>query len=132
MKEMKNIKVSFDFDSTLDRGDVQMLAMWLVHQGIEVWIVTSRISDDDAAFKGWTHNWNGDLWTVADQVGIKKENTHFTAYANKSEFLDGKGFLFHLDDDDIELEFISELDDDIIPIHVEKDDWFNKIKELIK
>ena len=79
----------------------------------------------------WKFNENADLFRVADQIGIKTEHIHFTNYDLKAEFLDGKGFLFHLDDDDVEIKFISLLKD-IIPINVLKDDWWNIIKDLIK
>ena len=42
------MKVSFDFDGTLSRKDVQKLAKELVSEGHEVWIVTSRFSDEAA------------------------------------------------------------------------------------
>ena len=42
------MKVSFDFDSTLSRKDVQSFAKELVDRGLEVWIVTSRFDDESA------------------------------------------------------------------------------------
>ena len=39
------MKVSFDFDGTLSRKDVQEYAKSLVNSGLEVWIVTSRFDD---------------------------------------------------------------------------------------
>jgi restriction endonuclease Mrr len=43
----KKYKISFDFDSTLDREDVQEFAKELVEKGHDVWITTSRFSNDD-------------------------------------------------------------------------------------
>ena len=41
--------------------------------------------------------------------------------ANKSEFLKDKDFLFHVDDDNVELDFIKS-DTNVIPIYL----WHNK------
>ena len=42
------MKVSFDFDGTLSRKDVQNFAKSLVNTGYDVWIVTSRFDDESA------------------------------------------------------------------------------------
>ena len=105
------MKVSFDFDSTLSRPDVELYAKELVERGIEVWIVTSRLGFG----KEPNPTWNDEVFEAAKRVGIKKEHIFFTCMANKSEFLDGKGFVFHLDDDNIELSFIR-TDTDVAPI----------------
>ena len=107
------MKVSFDFDSTLTRMSVQKYAKELVERGLEVWIVTSRMGFG----KEPNPTWNDDLFEVARHVGIKKENIHFCCMANKSEFLKDKGFVFHIDDDNIELSFIK-TDTDVKPIYL--------------
>jgi len=107
------IKVSFDFDSTLSRIDVQEYAKTLIDKGIEVWICTSRLEPSKAPNK----EWNDDLFLVADNLGIKRSNIIFCNYENKSVALNGKGFLFHIDDDNIELSFIK-TDTDVTPIYL--------------
>lgn len=107
------MKVSFDFDSTLTRMSVQKYAKELIERGLEVWIVTSRMGFG----KEPNPTWNDDLFEVAEYVGIKKENIHFCCMANKSEFLKDKGFIFHIDDDNIELSFIK-TDTDVKPIYL--------------
>lgn len=126
-------KISLDFDSTLSENKVQKMAMWLISQGFEVWIVTSRTSTEVAIEKNlwWKFQENEDLFKIADKVGIKKENIHFTNYGLKSEFLEDKDFILHLDDDDIELREIDMLNTNIRTIHVLKDDWWNIIKEMV-
>lgn len=104
-------KVSFDFDGTLSRNDIQEYAKELLDRGIDVWICTSRTSPKDSI----NENWNDDLFLIADKLGIKRENIIFTSYANKSEHLNNKGFSWHIDDDNIELSFIR-TDTNIIPI----------------
>lgn len=99
------MKLSFDFDGTLARPSVQKFAKQMVEQGHEVYIVTARYEDCDRySFK----TDNNDLFSVAEEVGIKKENIHFMNIENKSEFFkQNPGFLFHLDDDWVELKFIN-------------------------
>jgi hypothetical protein len=95
-------KVSFDFDSTLDRLDIQEFAKKLVDLGFEVWIVTTRLDNTQAP----SHRWNDDLLEVSRNVGILMENIHWTNGADKWEFLKDKGFEFHIDDDWHELKMI--------------------------
>jgi hypothetical protein len=96
---IKPIKVSFDFDDTLSRHDVQDLANDLINQGIEVWIVTSRFTEERSGNKFD----NKDLFKVAEKLNIPKERIVFTNTNPKADFFDGKDFLWHLDDDEWEL-----------------------------
>ena len=83
------MKVSFDFDGTLSRKVVQKLAKELVEEGHEVWIVTSRFSNEAVADKGWwwIREQNAKLFEVADECGIKRENIHFTNQQPKILYL---------------------------------------------
>jgi hypothetical protein len=126
-------KISFDFDSTLSRTDVQEFAKSLISEGFDVWIVTSRFDDNTAEEKNWW--WikknNKELYDIAESCGIKKENIIFTQMIDKIEFLKDKGFLFHLDDDELEIEFIKESGDSCEGIWVELKDWKEKCKKMI-
>jgi len=128
------MKVSFDFDSTLSRKDVQEFAKELVNDGYEVWIVTSRFDDESAMKKNW--HWikgqNQKLFDVAEDCGIRLENIHFTCMESKSIFLKDKGFIFHLDDDDIELMDILETKDVCRPVHVDHFEWKETCKETLR
>jgi hypothetical protein len=128
------MKVSFDFDGTLSRKDVQVFAKQLVDEGHEVWIVTSRFDDESAMKKNW--HWikgqNQTLFDVADKCGIKKENIYFTCGESKSIFLKDKGFVFHLDDDDIELMDIFESKDKCRPLHVDHFEWKETCENILK
>ena len=106
---MKN-KVSFDFDLTLSLKSVQKYAKELLDRGVEVWIITSR-KDNKSAL---SETYNDDLFKVADEVGISRDNIIFTCYKNKSDFLDDS-FLWHLDDDVIELSFVK-TDTNVYPV----------------
>jgi hypothetical protein len=95
-------KVSFDFDSTLDKPSIQTFAKQLVNKGFEVWIVTTRLDNTNAP----SHRWNDDLMDVARDVGIRLENIHWTNGADKWMFIKNKDFEFHIDDDWYELRMI--------------------------
>jgi hypothetical protein len=131
------MKVSFDFDHTLSRKDVQTFAKQLVDDGHEVWIVTSRFSDEAAKEKKW--HWiegqNQKLFDVAEDCGIKKENIQFTCMESKSVFLKDKGFIFHLDDDDIELMDIFESNKfdqgKCFPVHVDHFEWKETCQNIL-
>jgi hypothetical protein len=102
---MKQI-VTFDFDNTLSRKDVQDYARSLLSKGIEVWILTSRY-DDLHRHKYLHKGTNDDLYSVAYELGIPKEKIRFTCMHNKSEYLHGTNVIWHLDDDYIELNAIN-------------------------
>lgn len=58
------IKVSFDFDSTLDKPYVQDYAQSLINRGIDVYVITSRY--DELHKHRYLHNpTNEDLYKVA-------------------------------------------------------------------
>lgn len=109
---MKKI-VSFDFDSTLSLKSVQDYAESLINKGFEVWIITSRLPDGhDPKYKMhgmWVPIDNSDLFEVSDRLGIKREHIVFTSHELKSEKINELGipFIFHLDDDWVELNYIN-------------------------
>jgi len=128
------MKVSFDFDSTLSRKDVQEFATELVNKGIEVWIVTARIDNETGKKNGWPwiEKQNQKLFDIAQSCGIKSENIKFTSMVDKIDFLKDKNFIFHLDDDGIEIELIEESGDTCIGVWVVLSDWKEKCLNLIK
>jgi len=65
------MKVSFDFDGTLEQKEVQDYAKQLLEEGIEVWVVTTRW-DENHKHK-YPHNATlDDLWEVVDKLGIPR------------------------------------------------------------
>lgn len=91
------MNVSFDFDGTLSKKSVQDFAKYCMDQGLNVWIVTSRA-------KSLIMDYNSDLFKVANALKIPFERIIFTQGGLKSDyFLFCKDFIFHLDDDWIEL-----------------------------
>ena len=124
------VKISFDFDSTLSIDSVQVLAMKLIKEGHEVWIVTSRFEQCDSSNNKIN---NSDLFEVADEVGIKREHIFFCNMVDKYEFFKENGdFLWHLDDDDVELTLIRNTTT-VFPIHRKfGNDWWNMCLDLIR
>ena len=129
------MKVSFDFDGTLSESHVQEYAKELVDRGIEVWIVTSRFENakryndffNETVLIEQNHN---DLWEAVENTGIPKEQIHFTNMEDKSDFLRGKGFVWHLDDDWGQNLLI--LNTAKMPaINVRKSAWKNKCERLL-
>jgi len=127
------MKVSFDFDSTLDRNDVQQFAKELIADEHEVWIITSRHSDESAKSKSWwwVLNQNKNLFDVANKCGIREEHIHFTNGVDKVNFIKGKGFAFHLDDDIDELILILDNSDPCVPLHVDHFEWKENCLEVL-
>lgn len=127
------MKISIDFDGTLSRKDVQKFTKGLVEDGHEVWIVTSRFDDEYAIKRAWwwIRDQNKVLFDIADECGIKNENIHFTNQEPKILFLKDKDYVFHLDDDIIELISILESGDNCKPLNVNHFEWKERCLELL-
>jgi len=105
-------KVSFDFDDTLTNEHIQNYVINLMKNGYDIHIVTSRPPDgpdkwfiDGKPAMIWD---NYDLFQLIEILGIKKENIHFLDYSPKYLFFkDNEDFIFHIDDDHIEVEEIN-------------------------
>jgi hypothetical protein len=98
--------VTFDFDSTLSRKDVQDYAFSLINKGIDVWVLTSRY--DELHKHKYRHNpTNEDLYKVTDKLKIPRDKIRFTCMRDKAEYLFGTNVIWHLDDDFVELNIIN-------------------------
>ena len=132
---MKNNKVSFDFDSTLSRTDVQDYARSLVSRGFEVWICTSRYQNckDYLWRKFEGEECNKDLRKVASDLGIPEEKIIFTNMQDKWYKMQELGFepLFHLDDDFIELNGINRNSKTIKAISCVGGGWKKKLEKIV-
>jgi hypothetical protein len=136
---MKKVKVSFDFDGTLSRPDVQQYAKELTNRGYECWIITSRISNEQSQIE-YSDNYNRDriyksnkkLFRVADNCGIKREHIVFTNSHMKGEFIKGNNYLFHLDDDPDELFDIISTSDPCGTVNVDYFEWRESCENILK
>jgi len=140
------MKVSFDFDGTLEFQDVQEYAQSLIKRGIEVWIVTTRYdSNHDHKWKitfpgrEWAEiysNHNGDpnfhVWGVAEKLCIPKHHVRFTCMQWKYTYLNGTQFVWHLDDNAEEIMYADENGCNVPIINVESHNWTDKCDRLIQ
>jgi len=92
------MKISFDFDRTLERHRIKNLAINLYYCGHEIWIVTRRGIYKDTEI-------NRDVFDVAQDCIIPKSRIKFCD-KNKYHYL--KDFDIHFDDDKLECELINE------------------------
>ena len=114
--------VSFDFDGTLSRPDVQEYAKGLIEQGINVIVVTSRYDENNKHLYP-VNPTNEDLYVVTDKLGIPRDNIHFMNMALKADFLKDTDVIWHLDDDEVEVEAIDDLDNPVIGVLAVEDKW---------
>jgi len=121
--ENNSISVSFDFDGTLSRNDVQAYAEECMDKGCDVWVVTSRF-DDSKSREG-----NADLFAVTDSLGIPRDKVVFTNMEWKYEMLKSLGIDVHLDDYFVELNMLKT--EKVIGISVNSSSYRNKINRLI-
>lgn len=125
-------KCSFDYDDCFGhRKDVQYFVALLIKLGWDVYIVTSRYNTKGALLnhETWVESDNDALFELTDIFGIKRENIIFTNYADKIDYLAGKGFLFHVDDSVDEIMKIKESGDACYPICVNYFAWEEDLRE---
>lgn len=98
--------VTFDFDGTLSREDVQKYALQLLNKGVDVWVLTSRYCELTKHL--YPHNPTlDDLWVVVEKLKIPKHKVIFTRMLPKADVLENTKVLWHLDDDSFELDEIN-------------------------
>ena len=95
------MKVSFDFDHTLTNPVFQELAKKFIDLGAEVHITTTRCNRVGLAPHG-----HQEVFSMAERLGIDKNNITFTSYQDKYRFV--KDFDMHFDDDEHETILINE------------------------
>jgi electron transfer flavoprotein alpha subunit len=127
---MKKLNISFDYDSTISEKYIQQICKQLQKLGHNIFITTSRLSDDNL-FEHMNKDWNKDLWQVCLDLNIPKENVTFTQYVDKYTVLDKNNINIHIDDDEVEIELLKENNCNCIGILVTKDvesDIYKNIK----
>lgn len=126
------MKVSFDFDGTLEFQNVQDYAAQLLKRGIEVWVVTTRW-DENHKHKYPMNATLDDLWEVVDRLGIPRWHVRFTCMEWKATYLKGTNFVWHLDDNDEEVSECKKLQGCNVPIiDVFGNSWEEKCERLLK
>lgn len=97
------MKVSFDFDHTLTNPNLTELAKKFIVMGADVYITTSRFSDQLGKKLAYD---NREVFNKAEVLGIPKNKIRFTNGQDKYSFL--KDFDLHFDDDEHEIILINE------------------------
>src|SRR3989304_5862681 len=121
--------VTFDFDSTLSRQDVQDYATSPINKGFDAWVLTSRY--DELHKHRYRHNpTNEDLYYVTDKLEIPRWKIKFTCMRDKAEYLFGSNVLWHLDDDFVELNNINR-ETNTIGISVVASSYKSKCNKLL-
>lgn len=95
------MKISFDFDDTLQHRLMQELAAEYIKSGYDIYITTTRKSDADSDTK-----FNDDLRQVANDLGIPDEKIRYTNLESKAPLL--ADFALHYDDDAEQIDEINE------------------------
>jgi acid phosphatase class B len=103
-----NLKISFDFDGTLDSYPMQVHAAHMLKAGHDVYVVTARTSHINHRGVTDAKTINQDLWRIVDRLGIKESNVHFTEGADKWQMLGALGMDIHYDDMEEEVNGINE------------------------
>ena len=91
------MKVSFDFDGTLEQEGVQEYARELIIRGIDVHVTTTRYDEENIHRYAGNIN-HRDLYNVMNSLGLPLTKIKFTNMEWKHIYLAGTDFLWHLDD----------------------------------
>lgn len=92
------IKISFDFDDTLTRKNVQDLVRKLPKSETSLYIVTSRLGNIQRMKHGDLKS-NEDIFELASELGIPPHKISFTNQTSKWMVLNESGVKIHIDDD---------------------------------
>lgn len=139
------MKVSFDFDGTLQREDVQEYAKKLIDRGVDVWVVTTRFDENHKSKwilhfpdAPWAHEYaahpddpNYELWEVCHRLGIPRHKVRFTCMEWKYTYLNGTSFSWHLDDNPEEFSHAKAQGCSVPMIQVNTSVWKNKCERLL-
>jgi hypothetical protein len=125
------MKVSFDFDGTLEFKDTQEYAAELIAKGVEVWVVTTRW-DENHKHKYPQNATLDDLWEVVDRLRIPRHQVRFTCMEWKYTYLNGTNFIWHLDDNPDEFSKAKSNGCNVPMINVDTNGWMIKCDRLIQ
>ena len=114
-------KISIDFDATLSRPDVQKFVQELMKYDVQVQVTTSRYNEENKHLY-LPNPTNDDMYKVTDRLGIERKDIQFTNRDFKNEYLPDNA-LFHLDDDEFELEIIERYNRKTIGVNVNNKHW---------
>lgn len=137
---VKNNVISCDFDGTLDdhfggeevsyKKATRDMLKRLIRKGYDVHIVTRRFGPENS-HKGITDE-HLKVWKVAEEIGIPKEKVLFTNREWKFETIKKIGAFMHIDDDDVEMYWLSRHLPEVTRIYVDNKNWDEQIISRIE
>jgi hypothetical protein len=86
------MKISFDFDNTLEKENIQKIAQSYINAGDKVFIITRRCQEDAQ-----------EVYSVADKLGISYDDVYFTCHEWKWRTIKDLQIDEHYDDKLIEV-----------------------------
>jgi hypothetical protein len=124
------MKISFDFDNTLEFLTVQDFAKRLISEGHDVCILTTRYEDPTKYPRDVTEEF-AYFNKVAKDLGIKE--TNFTNFQWKHTVIDSLGIDIHIDDNLYEEVSAINIYCKARCVHYRygEDDWQNEVRNLI-
>lgn len=123
------MKVSFDFDGTLEYEEVQEYAKELIERGVDVWVVTTRWDENHK--HRYSHNATlDDLWEVVDKLKIPRWKVRFTCMEWKYTYFNGTSILWHLDDNEDERDFAKRYHCNV-PIIIFNHNWKENCEKIL-
>lgn len=125
------MKVSFDFDGTLEFKQVQDFAAELISKGVDVWVVTTRWDENHKHKYGFNPTLD-DLWEVVDRLGIPRWKVRFTCMEWKHTYLKGTNFIWHLDDNPDEFKHAKIHMLNVPMVNVDNTMWKAECERLLK
>lgn len=125
------MKLSFDFDGTLQLPEVQEYAKQLIQEGHDVWVVTTRW-DENHRHRYFDNPTLDDLWTVVDNLSIPRWKVRFTCMEWKYKYLDKTQFVWHLDDSPDEIKHARANQCSVPIMSVENPNWKYRCNQLLK
>jgi len=96
-KKKQTMNISFDFDGVLSNKEGRDLAEMLIDQGNEIYIITARQSSRP-----------GDVFEIADELGIEMDHVIFTGGRDKWQFMDENEIAIHYDNNPEQIKKINE------------------------
>ena len=96
------MRVTFDFDSTLDINVIQDYAEDLIDRGFDVWVITTR-----------NHAMFSEVKDITEKLKIPPHRVLFTCGKDKVDAIKDLKPIFHLDDDWHELGLVNKQTDTV-------------------
>lgn len=126
--------VTFDFDKTLTRKDVQEFYKELCSLGVECYVLTYRYDKLHFHLYGGIYepDKNQDVYDLLDEIGCCRSNVIFTNCKAKSEYLNScNSVAIHIDDDYRVMADLTH-NSKVIPIQVRSSSYKQKVRRLLK